>query len=902
MTAIDSHYGGGALRFRPRLRSLGSERTFAPETRQSHPPAHEVMMAMRHQHRVSLAPEPKLHRWLDELRQDVRYALRQLQRAPGFAALVVLTLAIGIGANATMAGAIDRLLLRAPAHIHEPDHVARLVVVSPNPIGGAPLAGKSTNYPTLLELERGVSAFESVAGYSGAALSYGAGADAVPLRAAMVSASYFSVLGVTPTLGRFFSPADGFPTGEAAGGPPLAVLGYGFWQRQFGGDRGILGRQVRLGKLTYTVVGVAPPGFQGVDTEPPDVWVPITVAAEVEGSGWAYLWDRGSTWLSVVARLRPGASRAAAEQQATAIWLRDAPPTTRREEARRVVAASVIRGRGPDAPREVRVALWLGGVAALVLLIVCANVANLLLGRAFTRRREIAVRLALGAGRARLARQMLTEALLLSALGAAAAIYLAALGGRLLQRLFVSDLAAGGFVDGRLFAFTALVAIGTGVAISLVPLLQSIVPDLATTLRTGGGAGGGRTSRVRSVLLGTQAALCVLLLVGAGLFAQSLRRVQGLDLGVDAAHTLMAWFDLNVISAPRPEIDAAYDAMRERVLAIPGVSRTALVTNSPFGGGRAVAIHTPTRDADEIWKADTYPLSYSGHQLVPIETAVDSGFFRAAGTTSLRGRDFEAGDRPGAPRVAIINDPLARILFPGEEALGQCVFLPARSDIRGGECVTIVGVLSGFWRRSILDREALAIYIPLAQQTVTRGLGRPNGMLVRVSGDPAALLPAVRQAIQSVRPDLPAVRVTLLSDPVDQEVRPWRLAAGMFTLFGGVALVIAVVGLYGVVAFAAAQRSSEIAVRRALGARARDVLLVVGRDGLRAVGAGLAVGTTAALLVRRWVGPLLFQTSPSDPGVIGGVVLSLLAVALLASLVPTVRALRKNPAAVLRVE
>jgi len=376
-----------------------------------------------------------------------------MSRAPGATALIVLTLALGIGANTTMAGVIDRLLLRAPAQVREPDRVARLMTVTPNPRGGV-LVGSHANYPMLLDLQQETSVFESVAAVMPLNLSLGVGAEAVGVRASLVSASFFPLLGVTPALGRLFTPADGFPGTETAGGPPLAVLGYGFWQRQFASDRNVVGRSVRIGKLTYTIVGVTQYGFQGVGAEPPDVWLPITVAAETEGT-LTFLADRTSGWLSIIVRLRHGVSRAAAEQRAMALWRRYAASmgSTNADTTGRVVAASLIPGRGPDAPREVKVALWLGGVSALVLLIACANVANLLLARACTRRREIAVRLALGAGQGRLARQMLTEALLLASLGAAAAVYLAALGGRVLDHLFVTSLIAGyehGFVDTRL--------------------------------------------------------------------------------------------------------------------------------------------------------------------------------------------------------------------------------------------------------------------------------------------------------------------------------------------------------------------------------------------------------------------------------------------------------------------
>jgi len=832
-------------------------------------------------------PDAPLARWLRDSLRDVAYAVRQARRAPGASAVVVFTLAVGIGATAVMAGAVDRLLLRPPAHVRSADRLARVLLVGPGP-GGETRTNARSNYPTFLHLERDVGAFDAVAAYAGATLTLGAGADVAEVRASLVSAGFFPLLGVVPAVGRVFTAADGFPAGDAPGGPSLAVLGYDYWQRQFAGDRGIVGRAVRLGDRPYTVVGVAPRGFTGVESEPVDVWVPMTVAAGSGALSSLSLADRGSTWLSIVARLAPGAPRAAAEQQATTVWRHyNGPPGTLEAEAR-VVAASIIRARGPDKPREVRVALWLAGVSALVLLIACANVANLLLARAYARRREVAVRLALGASRGRIARQLLAEGVLLAGLGGAAALGLAAAAGRLLAPLLGAAAVGGhaGIADGRLFAVTAAVALGTAIAVSVAPLAQSVRVDLTDFLRLGAAAGGGRTSRARSALLGVQAALCMVLLVGAGLFAHSLRRVEGLDLGLDLDRTLMVRFDRDRVPLSAPDLDAILARVREA----PGVGGAALAEQNPYRAGRAVAAHTTTRSAESFWP--------DGAE-VPMEVVVDSGFFRTVGATSLRGRDFTAADRAGAPRVAVINEPLARLLWPGEEPLGQCMLLTWEET--GRECVTVVGVTRGFWYGwSILDRERLVVYVPLAQRPA--GAKPPGVLLVAARGDPALVTAAVRQAIGGVRPDLPAVSVTWMRDVADPEVRPWRTAATLFSLFGGIALVIAAVGLYGVVAFTAAQRAPEIAVRRALGARPRHVLAVVAGGGLRAVAVGLAAGAAAALAARGWIGPLLFQTSPTDPKIVLGVAALLLAVAAVAAVVPTARALRRSPASVLRVD
>jgi predicted permease len=831
-------------------------------------------------------PALALRRWTSDGAQDLVYALRQMRREPGLALLIVATLAIGIGANATMAGAIDRLVNRPPPQIPTPERVVRLFGAST--WQGVERAGPYSNYPELLNLHQYVSAFEDVAAFSPSMAWFGSGADAVQIRTSLVSPSFFAVLGVRPALGRVFTREDGFPTGPSAGGPALAVIGHDFWQRQFAGARDVIGQSIRLGTRTYTIAGVVPRGFRGVELEAPDVFLPMTVTAGAEGK--PALHDTESSWIQIIARLRPGVSHDVAQQEATDVSRRQDRSVDRATTRPRIILASLIRGRAPDAPHEVKVALWLGGVSVLVLLIACANVTNLLLARAFTRRREIAVRLALGASRGRLSRQMLVEAGLFALLGGGAALCLAELGGGVLQHLLAIPNDGGSFVDARVFVFTAGIALGAVVLVSLVPLTQGSALNLTEALHSGGGGGGGRRAPVRSVLLGVQAALCMMLLVGAGLFAQSLRRVRALDLGVNVERTWVASFDSRRGGLPEPVLDAMDQEIMRRVRAIPGVARAAFAEWNPSQGGRAVAIHTPAHDADFYLEGRFYP---------PMLSAVDSGFFATVGA-SLRGRDFSASDNVGSSPVAIINEPTARLLWPREEALGRCIILPLRSSDRGGPCVTVVGVVGGYWYQSILDRDRPLVYVPLAQRRP--GVGRPGTLFMVLSGDPTAIVPAVRRAIAGVRPNLPGVRVVPVSDAIDPQMRPWRLGAMMFSLFGGVALVIAMIGLYAVVSFTAAQRSSEIAVRVALGARGRNVLSAVAGDSLFAATVGLGIGVAVTLVARQWIGPLLYQTSPGDPRVILGVAGILLTVAGLAVLIPTARLLRQSPAAVLRID
>ncbi|MGH7625331.1 MAG: ADOP family duplicated permease [Gemmatimonadaceae bacterium] len=832
-------------------------------------------------------PEPGLERWLADLRQDLHYALRQVRRAPGFAAIVVGTLAVGIGANVMMASVLDALLFRPPPGISDAGRLAQLVYASARATSHGDM-GRSTSYPAVLEFARDVPTFADVAAYDSWSVSLGVGPDALRVRTTLVTPNFFTMLGVHPALGRLFSVADGFPTDGGAGGPPLVVLAYGFWQRQFAGDRSVLGRSVSLGSLAYTIVGVAAPGFRGVQAAAPDVWLPVTVTAPAE---FPALWSdgAGSTWLTALARLKPGVSRAIAAAQATAV-MRHSAAAHELDTLYNVIPASVIAGRGPDAPQQTTVLIWLGGLSVLVLLIACANVANLMLGRAVMRRREVAVRLALGVGRGRLARQLFAESLVLVSLGGAAACYLAVIGSRALQVRLLPDTGVGGVLNVRLIGITALIALGVTVVLAMAPWLQSARLDLMRALKGVGGTMGVRTARARTVLLGMQAVIGMVLLVMALLAVQSLRRVLAHDLGVDLNHTAVVYFDLErLLRVPGVGLDSMYGLLAERLRALPGVERVALA-DAGYGYGHAAGVYTTEHDDDYYWHVGVD---------APIEAAVDSGFFRTMGAHSLRGRDFDAADRRGAPRVAIINQALGHYLWPGRDALGQCLLLHEPPKNSNGPCVTVVGVIPTFQLYDMFNQSTYQVYVPLAQNTYPT---LPAIMYIRVRGETAAVIPSVRRAILTARPDLPAPSIAAMESVVAPQLRPWRLAALLFSLFGTVAVLIAMIGLYGVVSFAMAQRASEIAIRRTLGADTGDVLRVIGGDALRTVAVALIVGAAVIVIAHGILEPVLYRTSARDPWIIGGAALTLLLVAVAACAAPTVRAVRTNPAVVLRGE
>lgn len=821
-------------------------------------------------------------RVLEEFAQDVRYALRQHRRHPGIALLIVAILALGIGANVTMVSAIERLLLRAPPNVYDPERVARLLLFTPD-VTGQDVVNSRLNYPTFLDLRREVPSLAGIAGFFDLSTSVGSGPSATEIRASLVTSSFFSVLGVRGGIGRLIT-RDKVSQQDAL---PTAVLSHHFWERRYRSDPHILGRTVSVGGIDYKVAGVAPKNFRGVHSLPIDMWLPLTPEALSQGPLPLSMEDRASAWLFIVGRMAPSATRELVNNEATDAWRKENQFFQISSIPPRIAASSLIPALSPDRPRGVNLTLWLGGVSILVLLTACANVANLLLARSFARRREFAVRLALGARRMRIVRQLLTEGMLLSIVAGTWALFLAVVGNRILQDALFADAAGPSAIDGKMLLIASVVVLGTGMLISLVPLKQSMSTELTSSLRANSATGGGRRSRTRLALLGTQAALSMVLLVIAGLFIQSLRRIEGLDLGVNLNKTLMVRMDLDRLSLPQRELKATYASILGRVRAVDGVSHAAFAARDPYKLGSAIAAHTPARRAASLWR--------EGVSEVPMQVTVDSGFFRAVGNTSLRGRDFQYTDQRNAPRVAIVNEKLARLLWPNEDPLGKCMLVVWE----GGDCVTVVGVTRGFFRGSILAREKLIVYLPMAQ---SEQYIAPASMFVAVEDRRSTIAAKVRSAIQETRSDLPSVSVTRMRDVVSPEFLPWQLAATMFALFGAIAFVIAIIGMYGVVAVIIAQRTQEIATRIALGARTANVLALVTREALTAVALGLLAGIVVTYILRNRVGPLLFQTLPTDPAIIVGVAVLLLGVGALACVPPTWRAARRDPAPILRVD
>ncbi|HEU4565571.1 MAG TPA: ABC transporter permease [Gemmatimonadaceae bacterium] len=818
---------------------------------------------------------------MDALLSDLRYAARSLLRAPGFTIAAVLCLAIGIGANATMFGVVDTLLLRPPRHVTEPERVARLYIRRDVP-GFGTIFASNVSYPDLEDWSR-VPVFEKVGGFFTSDASIGRGPDAVEERVGLATPSFFPLLGVRPALGRFFVAEDN----AAPSGNPVAVLSWEYWQQRYGGDREVLGRTIEVDGVTYTIVGVAPEAFAGVDLRAPKLWVPArAMGRAVPLAESDLLASRNWQWIEVVARLRPGASWEAAQEQATLATKRAYAGTPDSARAGTVVLGGILRDRGPERSASAKVAVWLTGVAAVVLLIACANVANLLIVRAARRRREIAVRLAMGMGRGRLVRLLITESVVLAALGGGAALLVASWGGSLIRAFLLPDVAAlDDAVSGRVLLFTALATFATGVLCGLLPALQASRPELTTALKSGAREGTYRRSRARAGLLVAQVALTLVLLVGAGLFARSLRNATTHDLGYDADRMLVATMDLTSMGYDSVRAEALWRRMHDEVAALPGVEQASLGASLPFWMSFSFGLYIPGRDS--------IPRLRGGG---PYANAVTPEFFQTTGIPIRQGRAFGAGDVKGAPPVAVVSEAMARALWPGRNAIGQCFRMSADTL----PCFEIVGIAADAVRDRIDEPAAAQYWVPLDQARAF--VPRNRALYVRTSGDAEKSVAPVRRAIQSLAGDLPYANVRPFADLVAPQIRPWRLGASMFGLFGLVALALAVIGLYGVLAYTVSQRTQELGVRIALGARERDIVSLVVGEGVRVTIIGIALGAAGAWAGSKALAALLFGVSAHDPAVYATVALTLLATALAASWLPAWRASRVDPMAALRVE
>jgi len=825
--------------------------------------------------------------------RDFVTAARALRREPGFVAIVVLTFALAIAANAAMFGLVTRLMFSPPPGIAHADRVSR-VRLWLNEEGGESFAMSTTSYPVFQGLRASSGAFAAIAATRPDTMLVGRSPDVTRVSGLGATGDYFTTLGASPALGRFFGASDDAPPA----GNPVVVLGDAYWRRAYGGDQSVLGQRIVIGEQPFTIIGVARPGFNGEQLSAVDLFVPLSAMMRASGSEW--MTNHGMKIVSLVVRLRDGVSLAAARTIATAA-IRGESSADRATLS--VDFDPVVPGASSRQSAQSRIALWLAAVSLIVLLIATANVGTLLSLRAARRRREIAVRIAIGAGRGHLARQLLSESVLLAAGGAASGVLLSHWFADIIRSTLLPNLApTTDFIDARVLAVSIVAAGVAGVLAALAPIAQvGGGGNLASELRTGG-AGASARMRFQNALVTVQVALCTLLVVGSALFVRSLERVQSQDLGFSAEHLLYVTLDFHGF-VPASERDAAYFAAVDRVRALTGVTGATVAAGIPFGPHNIPPMSIPNLP----WP----PVNVQ----IPIMYGATPDYLDIMRVRLVSGRLFSARDTRGAPQVVLVNETLARSAWPGGSALGKCVRVGGMPTGEGDEnpaaaqpCREVVGVVRDSRARSLLpernEDRLMQYYVPFEQipNPPFPNIPRVMGLVVRVAGDPLQMTGQVQRAIQSSSARRVFALIRPYQDLIDPQLRSWQLGATLFSAFSAIALGIATIGLFGVISYVATQRTLEMGIRRALGGNGWAVAQLVVGDALRRTVVGLAFGVAAALLAGPVVAAMLFQTSPRDPASIATAVAVLVAATLLAASWPAVRTMRVNPMAALRAE
>jgi predicted permease len=695
---------------------------------------------------------------------------------------------------------------------------------------------------------------------------------------------------VTPAVGRFFDADEDRP-----GAPHVAVLGYHLWRTRFGGERSVLGREIRIADEPYTIVGVAPADFTGVESTPADLFLPVE-GARVFGDAHV-LTDRNYYWLRIIGRLRPGATPAQASAEVTAIYRHASEGNTAVDQAtfaRAVVTVMPLmdyrrRTRSPNAS----VSLWLGGMAAVLLVIACANVANLCLARSAREARSIAVRVALGAGRARLVRLLLSEMVLLAALSAAAGFALSLAGSAVLRRSLLANVAPPDhLIDARLLGAGLLAAAVTVLLAGLGPALLSSRVPLVATLKSGGHGTTSSHTRLRKALLALQLALVCVLLIGTGVFSASLRNARAVDLGFDPDHLLLAHAAFPNAGITGPRVDEITRRIVDRVRALPGVTRVAAAEGGPFLGSVHLPPSVPGRDSIPTVRALQGRVAFE---------IVSPELFSTAGITTTAGRVFTDADAQSGRRVVVVSERLARAYWPGENPLGQCVYVAGHKV----PCSEVIGVVRD--RRGITtDRVGAAeYYIPIGHPDAPAEphvIYEDRSIIIRASIDPAALVPQVSRIMRAELPTLQLIDVRPATELLEPTLHSWRLGATMFGLFGVLAAVLAMLGLYGVVSYTVSQRTQEIGVRMVLGAEGADIARLVVGEAVRVTLVAIATGLAMAALGGHALAALLFEVSTHDPVIYALTALTTGLTAIAASYLPARRAARVEPVTALRAE
>jgi putative ABC transport system permease protein len=804
--------------------------------------------------------------------QDVRYGLRMLAKNPGFTCIAVLALALGIGANTAIFSVVDAILLK-PLPYKNPD---QLVVIWEN----ATHLGFPKNTPSpanFLDWRQQSSVFTGMAAFAERSFNLTGVGEPERLDGRRVSANLFDLLGVKALIGRTFVADEDKP------GTKVAIINESLWKRRFGSDPAVIGRALTLNGESYTVVGVVPrsvrlPAFGNWRDQ---VWVPLAFSSEEAA-------NRGDHFLEVIARMKPGVTlqKARTEMQTIAARLAQEYPKFN------LRIGSVVNPLSEEIVGDMKPALLiLLGAVAFVLLISCANVANLLLARAAARQKEIALRLALGADRARLTKQLLVESLLLSLIGGGVGLGLAYLGLEILTRFIPQDLAQAEniAIDGKVLLFTLLIAVVTGLLFGLAPASQASHFNLNDTLKEGGrdSGAGTRGKRLRSSLVIAEVAVSFILLIGAGLLINSFLHLRNLDPGFRVDHLLALNVDLSEVKYPdNARRTAFFDEIVRRVQALPGVRSVAVAGNLPFtynGDSMGIAVEGIPDPSPDEWPDVIY-------------RAVGPGYFGTMGIPLLRGRDFNEHDTMSSTMTVVVSEKTAQHYWPNDNPIGKR--LKPGSTTSQGPWRTVIGVVKDVRQNDFIAEPKMQMYLDYRQLTSLT----PNALVIRTAVDPLSLAGSVRNAIWAVDKDQTVANIDSMGNIVAGAIARQRFSMLLLAVFAGLALVLAAVGIYGVMSYSVAQQTREIGIRIALGAKRSNVLGMTLTQGLRLIGAGLLLGLVGALLLTRVMSSLLFGISATDPLTFLGISLVLLAVALLATYLPALRATKVDPMIALRAQ
>ena len=823
----------------------------------------------------------------ENLRADVRYTLKWLGRSPGFTAVAIASLAIGIGFNTALFSIIDALLLR-PLPIERPD---RIVDVYTKGSDGDTYA--TSSYPDFLDFRAQNQVFTGMLGYSPAIAAVKTSDQSRMTLGEVVTGNYFELLGVRAAIGRTLQPQD-----DVAGAPRVVVLSHRAWMKEYGGTADAIGRTIRLRGQIYTIVGVAPREFIGmVPMLQPEIWIPMAWVEEVEPAGIqdgvpsptgnTRLERRGQRWMFLKGRLKDGETAASAEANLQVIMRQLAAAHPQTNEKRPIAVAANVRvhPQADQALRPVAAALMMG--VGLVLLVACANVANMLLARASGRQREIGIRLAIGAGRGRLIRQLLTESVVLSLLGAVAGVGLAAGLLKIVSTLPVPvpvPLSLALHLDARVLLFATTVATLAGLVAGIAPALRATRPNLASEMKgdTPSVSSAGRRWGLRDALVAAQTAITLVLLVAAGLLTRSILEARRVDVGFHPAGVAALGVELGLVGYDEARSKQLYDRAAERIAALPGVQSVGRSLRQPLAINYSRnSIFFPDR-----MKPGDDPISIAA-------TSVDDKYFSTLGIPLLRGRNFTPADVPTAPRTVIVTEAFARTYWPGEDAIGKRF----RARNAEGTEFQIVGVVGDYKVESIGEKPTPYIHYSMHQRPFTGEV-----LLARSSGDATALLAAMRREVLALEPQAVIIEGQTMTAQVEATLTPARLAAQTATIVGIVATLLAAIGLYGVIAYAVARRTREIGIRMALGAAPGGVIGLVMRQGLTVAFAGLGMGVLLAWFAARAIASGLYGVSALDPVAWAGAMTVSIASAAAANFIPARRASKVDPSIALRTE